>query len=107
MLLLYAYSHKLKTSILTNYRPMTKENRKKCTYKTASPDRYHILKDFAKENRNEMTLAEEILWKELKGTRGECHFRRQHPIGAFLSIFFSHRSVVSQYTGFDFVVVSI
>ena len=46
ILLLYAYYHKIKTSILTNYQPMTKENRKKCTYKTASPDRYHILKDF-------------------------------------------------------------
>ena len=84
MLLLYAYYHKIKTSILTNYQPMTKENRKKCTYKTASPDRYHILKDFAKENRTEMTLAEEVLWKELKGTRGDCHFRRQHPIGDFI-----------------------
>ncbi|MFC2514772.1 MAG: endonuclease domain-containing protein [Prevotella melaninogenica] len=63
---------------------MTKENRKKCTYKTASPDRYHILKDFAKENRNEMTLGEEILWKELKGTKGEYYFRRQHPIGDFI-----------------------
>ena len=76
MLLLYAYYHKIKTSILTNYRPMTKENRKKCTIKTASPDRYHILKDFAKENRNEMTLAEEILWKELKGNKGRMSFQK-------------------------------
>ena len=33
-----------------------------------------------------MTLAEEILWKELKGTRGECHFRRQHPIADFICL---------------------
>ncbi len=52
---------------------MTKENRKKCTYKTASPDRYHILKEFTKENRKEMTLAEEILWNELKGMRGDLY----------------------------------
>ena len=31
-----------------------------------------------------MTLAEEILWNELKGMRGDCHFRRQHPIGDFI-----------------------
>ena len=31
-----------------------------------------------------MTLAEEVLWKELKGTRGDCHFRRQHPISDFI-----------------------
>ena len=31
-----------------------------------------------------MTLAEEILWNKLKGMRGDCHFRRQHPIGDFI-----------------------
>ena len=58
--------------------------KKKLGYETSSPDRYHILKDYAKENRKEMTLAESILWNELRGMRGDCHFRRQHPIGDFI-----------------------
>ena len=65
-------------------------------YETSSPDRYHILKDYAKENRKEMTLAESILWNELRGMRGDCHFRRQHPIGDFIVDFvcLSHNLVI-------------
>jgi very-short-patch-repair endonuclease len=53
-------------------------------YETAAPDRYELLKDFAKHNRREMTEGETVLWnalrKELKGHR----FRRQHPIGDYI-----------------------
>ena len=70
--------------------------KKKLGYETSSPDRYHILKDYAKENRKEMTLAESILWNELRGMRGDCHFRRQHPIGDFSVDFvcLSHNLVI-------------
>ena len=70
--------------------------KKKLGYETSSPDRYHILKDYAKENRKEMTLAESILWNELRGMRGDCHFRRQHPIGDFIVDFvcLSHNLVI-------------
>ena len=56
-------------------------------HETASPDRYDLLKEFAKNNRREMTLSETILWeslrKELKGFR----FRRQHVIGDYIADF--------------------
>ena len=70
--------------------------KKKLGYETSSPDRYHILKDYAKENRKEMTLAESILWNELRGMRGDYHFRRQHPIGDFIVDFvcLSHNLVI-------------
>lgn len=57
------------------------------SFKTASPDRYEILKDFAKYNRREMTESEIVLWnvlrKEIKGYK----FRRQHPIGDYIADF--------------------
>ena len=57
------------------------------SFKTASPDRYDILKDFAKYNRREMTESEIVLWnvlrKEIKGYK----FRRQHPIGDYIADF--------------------
>ena len=35
-------------------------------YKMASPDRYGLLKAFARENRQNMTLAESVLWDALR-----------------------------------------
>ena len=43
-------------------------------YKTASPDRYELLRAFARENRSNMTLAERVLWDELKGNALEHKF---------------------------------
>ncbi|MBF1554955.1 MAG: cytosine methyltransferase, partial [Prevotella pleuritidis] len=31
-------------------------------YATAAPDRYNLLKEFAKKNRKEMTRSETTLW---------------------------------------------
>ena len=52
--------------------------------KTASPDRYGILKTFAKENRRNMTLCERLLWDALREELREVRFRRQHPIGDYI-----------------------
>ena len=54
--------------------------------KTSYPDRYKILKDFARQNRREMTLAEQVMWEHLKSIQG-FHFRRQHPIGDYIADF--------------------
>ena len=54
--------------------------------KTTYPDRYSLLKDFAKQNRREMTLAEQVMWKNLRTLQG-LHFRRQHPIGDYIADF--------------------
>lgn len=54
--------------------------------KTSHPDRYSLLKDFAKINRREMTLAERVMWEHLRTMKG-FHFRRQHPIGDYIADF--------------------
>ena len=55
--------------------------------KTSAPDRYELLKDFAKENRREMTESERVLWTELRKLECGYHFRRQHPIGDYIADF--------------------
>ena len=56
-------------------------------YETASADIYTILRDFAKENRKEQTLYEDILWQELRKLNCGVRFRRQHPIGDYIADF--------------------
>ncbi len=56
-------------------------------YETAAPDRYELLKDFAKNNRREMTESESVLWEALRKLKCGYHFRRQHPIGDYIADF--------------------
>jgi len=56
-------------------------------YETAAPDRYDLLKQFAKVNRREMTESETILWNVLRKLNCGYHFRRQHPIGDYIADF--------------------
>lgn len=56
-------------------------------YATASPDRYDLLKNFARSNRREMTMAEEYIWSELRDKQLGVTFRRQCPIGDFIADF--------------------
>ena len=53
-------------------------------WKTASPDRYELLKAFAKENRQFMTEAERALWMRLRGNALGHKFLRQHIIGDYI-----------------------
>ena len=53
-------------------------------WKTASPDRYELLKGFAKENRQFMTEAERALWMHLRGNALGHKFLRQHIIGDYI-----------------------
>ncbi|MBQ6189423.1 MAG: endonuclease domain-containing protein [Bacteroidaceae bacterium] len=59
------------------------------SYKTASPDRYALLKDFARENRKNATLAEDVLWKHLRKNDFGIKFLRQHVIGDYIVDFVS------------------
>jgi len=56
-------------------------------YRTANPDRYDILKQFAKENRNHQTEAERILWSLIKGKSLGAKFIRQHIIHDYIADF--------------------
>lgn len=69
-------------------------------YKTASPDRYGLLKEYARENRRNATLAEAVLWDYLrKGISGE-KFLRQHVIGDYIVDFVSrHGGLIVEVDG--------
>ncbi|MCR4958948.1 MAG: endonuclease domain-containing protein [Prevotella sp.] len=56
-------------------------------FETAAPDRYGLLKEFAKHNRQEMTESERILWNTLRKEIKSYKFRRQHPIGDYIADF--------------------
>lgn len=38
--------------------------------------------------RYRMTVAEELLWEQLKGKRLGVKFRRQHPLGIYIADFY-------------------
>lgn len=58
-------------------------------FKTASPDRYNLLKEFARENRKKATLAETILWESVRNNSLGVKFLRQHVIGDYIVDFVS------------------
>lgn len=60
-------------------------------YKTASPDRYNLLKVFARENRKNATPAETVLWEHLRAGVAGVKFLRQHVIGDYIVDFVSRK----------------
>ena len=54
-------------------------------FQTASPDRYELLKAFARENRNNQTDAEKCLWQQLRSGELGVKFKRQHIIDDFIA----------------------
>ena len=58
-------------------------------YKTASPYGYDLLKAFARENRKNPTLAEQVLWNHLHNKTLGVKFLRQHIIGDYIVDFVS------------------
>jgi leucyl-tRNA synthetase len=56
---------------------------------TADPVYYKQVKDFSRDNRNQPTEAEEMLWQLLRGEKLGYKIRRQHVIGQFIADFVS------------------
>ena len=56
-------------------------------FRWAASDRYNLLKYFAKENRKNATLAEDILWENIRNKTLGAEFRRQHIIADFIADF--------------------
>ena len=56
-------------------------------FKWASPDRYELLRGYARENRKEQTPAELFLWEHLRGDQLGVDFRRQHIISDYIADF--------------------
>jgi very-short-patch-repair endonuclease len=46
----------------------------------------------ARELRNDLTKAEQILWRVLRGKQQGVRFLRQHPLGPYIADFFSFAS---------------
>lgn len=57
------------------------------SYETSDITSYHLLREFAKKNRENATLAEQQLWLYLKREQLGAPFRRQHIIGVFIADF--------------------
>ena len=57
------------------------------SFKTAAPDRYGLLREFARKNRKNATLAEQVLWEELREKELGVRFLRQHIIGDYIADF--------------------
>ncbi len=56
-------------------------------WNTADPLLYGSIKDFRKDLKNNLTEAENILWRQLKASQLGVKFRRQHIIGRFIADF--------------------
>ena len=70
------------------------------TYKTASPDRYDILRAYARKNRKNATLAEQVLWKHLRGGELGVEFLRQHIVVDYIVDFASrHDGLIIEIDG--------
>ena len=69
-------------------------------YNTASPDRYMLLKEFAKKNKQHPTEAEKLLWECLRGKNLWFKFNRQHIVGDYIVDFICiEKSLVAEVDG--------
>jgi very-short-patch-repair endonuclease len=63
-----------------------------CNWHTAYPDRYALLKSFARENRKNMTDGESALWNALSNQQLNAKFLRQYIIGDYIVDFFCRKN---------------
>lgn len=56
-------------------------------FRTASPDRYNMLKAYARENRKNASLAEDVLWQNVRNGALGYRFLRQHIVGDYIADF--------------------
>ncbi len=70
------------------------------SYKSASPNSYGLLREYARENRKHATQAEDVLWDCLRSNRLGVPFLRQHIIGDYIVDFASrHDGLVIEVDG--------
>ena len=70
------------------------------SYKSASPNSYGLLREYARENRKHATQAEDVLWDCLRNNRLGVPFLRQHIIGDYIVDFVSrHDGLVIEVDG--------
>lgn len=70
------------------------------SYKSSSQDRYLMLREYARRNRENATLAEQYLWEHLRRKALGVDFLRQHIIGDYIVDFVSrHDGLVIEVDG--------
>jgi leucyl-tRNA synthetase len=69
------------------YRLTPNPSPKERGFETSEKAYWHTLKKFSKENRQDLTEAESILWQELRNNKLGYKIRRQHAIGIFIADF--------------------
>ena len=77
---------------------------RKFFYQNASPDRYQLLKEYAKKNRANPTEAESLMWRYLNREDTGLKWRRQHIIGDYIADFvcLSERLIIEIDGGYHF-----
>ena len=74
--------------------------RKSASYKTSSPDRYALLRSYARKNRKNATMAEQYLWEHLRNGALGVDFLRQHIVGDYIADFASrHGGLIVEVDG--------
>ena len=58
-------------------------------FRTACSSTYSLLRDYARENRKNATLAEQVLWEQLRSNSLGIKFLRQHIVGEYIVDFIS------------------
>lgn len=53
------------------------------------PQGWHILKNFARNNRKNQTECEDLVWNEVRNSKLGAKFRRQHAFGGYIADFAS------------------
>ncbi|MBC8550212.1 MAG: DUF559 domain-containing protein [Candidatus Brocadiales bacterium] len=56
---------------------------------------YPKLKQFARDLRNNSTLSEVLLWRQIKGQTLKYEFHRQVPIEEFIVVFYCHELMLT------------
>lgn len=73
---------------------------RKASFQTSSPNRYMMLREHARRNRKNATLAEGFLWEHLRDNDFGEAFLRQHIIGDYIVDFVSrHGGLVIEVDG--------
>ncbi|MFY8184715.1 MAG: DUF559 domain-containing protein, partial [Bacteroidia bacterium] len=67
--------------------PSQREKGDKFSWQTANLEIYPLLKQFARENRQPQTEAEDALWQSVRNKNLGVKFRRQHAISTYIADF--------------------
>lgn len=79
----------LRFSLIPNLSPSEKRTgaAKSASFETSDKNYWHILKQYSKDNRKNLTESEDVVWQEVRNSKLGHKIRRQHAIGTFIADF--------------------